>query len=457
MASPITFGGLASGIDTNSIIDKLMQAERQPIVRLQQEKADAQNKKSLLGDINSRLDSLATATRALELQTGVQGRSVNLASDAPIAATVQGGAPVGSYNITVQQLAQAQRTYSAAFNNADQPLNLTATTLTVQVGAGAAKNVAVTATDTLNDVAQKLNSTGLALSAAVVYDGAKYRIVVNGRNTGQANAITFSEGAASGLKLQDMGATVVAAKDAQVTIDGLTVRSDTNTIANSIPGVSLTVKSLSKKDANNNFIETPLTVQEDPDKLKTGLKAVVDKFNEAMTLVKRQFPDGKTPPKSDTLAGETVMRQLQQSLSGFTITQGGPANNAVASLTEIGLNVDRYGTMTLDENRLAQVMAKDPAAVNNLLTDGQNGVMKKLGATLKTYTDFIDGSLSNKGKALDARIKNIDDEVARLEKAADAYETGLRQQFSAMEQLISSFNNQTSSLNAILNGGGGGK
>lgn len=449
MPSSITFGGLASGIDTNSIIDKLVAVERQPITTLQNERTAQQTRKALVNDLNTRLSKLADAMRPLELTTGIQGRTVTAPSGAPFSTTTVGTAPIGSYDIGVVQLAQAQRTYSKSFAKADQAGLLGAGTLTLQSG-GQTKTVDITAADTLSSVASKISGAGLPLGAAVIYDGSSYRIVVNGQATGDAAAITFSD-TGSGLGLDLAANTVVKAQDAKVTVDGFQARSAQNSFSNLIPGLTLNATAVSARDQNGQVVTTALRVQDDPSKLSTALSAIVDQFNSTMAAVKQQVPsgDGKTTLGEDTLAGETIIRDSQVALMRFTTTQAGPAGNAYGTLAEIGLSIDRYGTMSVDQTKLAAAVSKDPTAVTNLLT-GSDGIMKKLGAVLKGFTDFTTGSLSTKNQSIDARIKAIDDESARLDQAATAYETNLRQQFSAMEQLISSFNAQASSLSSML-------
>jgi flagellar hook-associated protein 2 len=443
MASPITFGGLASGIDTNSIIDKLVEVERQPIQTLQLQRAQENARKDLLGDISKKLTALSSKFDALKTQSAVQGRKVDVPKDGPFGAEVQGAAPVGSYSIQVNQLAKAQRTYSNTFAGADTAGLLSAGTINLTIGGNNAA-IAVTGTDTLNTVAQKINNSGLRLSAAVVYDGANYRMVVNGRDTGTTNAITITDGG-TGLGLDVPANTVVAAQNAQITMDGIVVSSATNTISNSLPGVTLTLKSTSV---------APITfsVTEDSEKLKTALKDIATAYNEVMSVLNKQFTsDGKKQLGPETLAGDSTARQMQATLLQMGTVTAGPAGNTFKTLTEIGINVDRYGTMSLDEARLDKALAADANAVSNLVagSDTTNGAMKKLTDSLKLYTDFVDGALSVKQKTIDARIKIIDSDIERMESAATAYEQRIRQQFSQMEQLISSFQSQTNYLTQL--------
>lgn len=444
MAS-ITFGGLASGLDTNSIIDKLMTIERQPIDRLQQQRQQETSRRTLIGDILTKMNSLSTAVLALNTQTAVQGRAVDVPQGAPFSAAVQGGAPTGAYSIEVSALAQAQRTYSSAVSNADTTGLFSAGTVTVSVG-GTSADVSVTASDSLNTLATKLNATGLRLSAAVIYDGTNYRMVVNGADTGSSNAITFSDPAGTGLGLDVPANTVVAAQNASVKIDGLTVTSSSNTVSGSIPGVTLTLKGTSGTAST-------LSVTQDPEKLKTSLKGIVDAYNAVMTQVNKQFAsDGKTQLGPETLAGDSTIRQLQVTLLGMPTVRGGPTGNTFTTLAEIGLNVDRFGAMSIDQDRLQKALDRDPSAVTNLLvgTDATNGVMKKIADSFKLYTDFVDGALPGKQKTIDTRLQIIDADIARMESAMTVYERNLRQQFTAMEQLISSLQSQTGALTAQL-------
>src|SRR6185436_19432299 len=84
---------------------------------------------------------------------------------------------------------------------------------------------------------------GLGLSATVVYDGSNYRLVLNGNQTGQSNAINITD--TSGLGLGVAANTVQAAQDAVVRVDNIQVTSSTNTVTGIIPGVTLRLTGLS--------------------------------------------------------------------------------------------------------------------------------------------------------------------------------------------------------------------
>ncbi len=114
----IQIGGLISGLDTQSLIARMMQLERQPLVSLQTKKDKAQVKADALRDVNTRLSSLLTAVKKLAIRSNVDARSVTVAtlagSTASVTATANSDAALGSFTLRVQSLATATTVTSAS-------------------------------------------------------------------------------------------------------------------------------------------------------------------------------------------------------------------------------------------------------------------------------------------------------------------------------------------------------
>src|SRR5438270_4791568 len=104
----INFGGLASGLDTNSIISKLMSVESQPLTRLQQQQAVEQARQATLRDVKTRLVNLQTAAAGLrDIGTWADVQTVDSTDATKISATRTSGAAPGGYQLMVTQLARA--------------------------------------------------------------------------------------------------------------------------------------------------------------------------------------------------------------------------------------------------------------------------------------------------------------------------------------------------------------
>src|SRR3954467_14590859 len=112
----INFGGLASGLDTNTIIDQLMAIERQPQTRLKLKQQQVDTRKSALSDIESRLKNLQLAAQDLKSPTlWLDTQSVDVNDSTKLAATRTGGAGTGGYQVQIDTLASASQhwfTYS---------------------------------------------------------------------------------------------------------------------------------------------------------------------------------------------------------------------------------------------------------------------------------------------------------------------------------------------------------
>ncbi len=446
MAGPITFGGISSGIDTNSIITKLVQIEKRPIVDLQTRVTSAQTRQGLLGGLSTKVNDLQTSLRALTTQAGISGRAATVASGAPYTATAGPGSALGDYSVIVNQLAQAQRTYSNAFPDPAKAGLLKAGTLTLSTG-GKSASITIGAGDNLNQVASQINGAGLSLTASVVYDGSEYRMVINGGSAGKQNAVTFAD-AGTGLALDVPANTVIPAKDARLSVDGLVVSSSSNNVTGIIPGIALSLTGTS-----GTAYTTSIT--NDPTKLQTSLEAVATAYNAVMGLVGKQMPQtgSSTPLDDTTLVGDSAVLQLQTTMFNLPVSTAGPKGNTFTALAEIGLTVDRYGTMSLDANRLQTVMATKGSAVIDLLvgTDGKNGLASKLANGVQAFTDPVSGVLVSDNQSIGQQITAMNKSIDRMSRMADAYQTNLQAQFSAMEQLISTYNSQTSSLTQMLN------
>lgn len=113
----ISFGGLASGLDTNAIIDALMEVQRRPIFTQEVRREDTLQKKQALQAVGSSFSTLLGSMGALKLASTFtsQGTSVLAQGDDvnKIQATADGSAALGSFDVEVSQIATATTARSA--------------------------------------------------------------------------------------------------------------------------------------------------------------------------------------------------------------------------------------------------------------------------------------------------------------------------------------------------------
>jgi flagellar hook-associated protein 2 len=446
VASPITFSGLASGIDSASLIDALVKSAQTPITKLQNTQKANTSQSTKITDIKTKLQALQTATQALDTKSDALGNKSSSSNDKALTVTAAGGASMGTYKVDVQSLAQAERTYSNKVSASDQPGLFGTGTLSLKVGSGEPIELIVNESDTLSSLAKKINASGAQLTAGVFSDGAGgFRLQVTGTQAGSKGAIEFGEADGLALGLTDPANEKQKASDAVVLVDGLEVTSTSNTVNGAVPGVTLNLV-----DVGSSTIK----VDRDSDGMKTKLQTFVTAYNDVMKTLNAAFTYTGSTKGSDTLAGDSTMKQLQMSLRGLV---GGVADNGDSSmkmLSSIGISSARDGTLTLDDTKYSAAVAKDYEGVASLLagrTDGK-GMMKQISDGLLGYTK-TGGALSMKIDNLTKRNKMIDTQITSMQTRIDKYKENLQKQFTALEETMSSLNSQGSSLASILASG----
>ncbi|MFO0565977.1 MAG: flagellar filament capping protein FliD [Polyangiaceae bacterium] len=441
MAGTISFGGIGSGLDTEGIVQGLVSASSGQLSSIKSRAASTHAAVSTLSDIGSLLATLKSALGALSDSSGVKSFAASTSDEKSVTASATSTAQAGAWAVSVGQLAKEQRTYSGAFASSSNALGQ-AGSLSIQVGSGTAKNISVEATDSLDSVVTKINASGLRVSASVLFDGTNYRMQVRGLDTGATNAITFGETGTT-LGLTAPGATVQAAQDSQIEIDGFTITRATNQVTGAIPGVTL---NLSQETTD------PVTVKVDADAeaLKKKLQTFVDAYSAVVKKVHTTSGFSTTKAENPVLAGDSMLRTITSRLSTAALTSVA-GSGTYQTLGSIGISLAKDGTMSLDGSKLDKALAADASSVAQVLAgvSGDDGAMDVLKSTVEGFTTTGTGLVDARKEVLEARAKALDDRVAAEQKRLDWYQEMLRKQFSQMDQLVSGSNAQTAYLTAL--------
>lgn len=434
MVGTVTFGGIGSGMDTESIVSALVGVERQGQAALQAKLTANNSTISNLSSVSSLLSKLKSASDALDTASEV-GSYKATSSNAAIVASSSGLATPGKYSIKVDKLAKEQRTYSNTIASVGTALNQ-AGTLKLGVGTGATKDITIAATDTIDDVIGKINASGQRITASSFYDGTSYRIQLRGQDTGAANALSITEtGTTFGFTVP--ANTVQAAQDAQIQLDGFTVKSSTNQVTGAIRGVTLAL-------TNETTEAVAVAVENDPDGLKTKLNALVDAYNGVISKVKELAGNGTTKAKDANLAADSTLRSISQRLQSALQTKA-TNSGTYNTLSSIGLSLDRSGKLTLDATKFSKAMAADSDGVTKMLsgtTSSTEGVMNVVSTAVDLFTASGSGLLTNRTDGLNATSKRLQSRIDREDIRINRYADQLRKQFTYMDTAVAGYNAQ---------------
>ncbi len=433
----ITFTGIASGFDSNSIIDSLVAAEKAPAQTIQAQQSATQSQLSTLGALMSRLQALGDDVSAW---TGASATAPIAASSssAAVAASVSGGATPGTYQVGVDALAQAQTSESEGYASSDAGV-AGAGSLSITVGTNPPITVEYGTTDSLSDIAASINkAAGSAANAQVIYDGSRYHIVIDASATGTANALTLGDSGA-GLGFT----TVNPAGDAQLTVNGVHITRSSNDVSDVIPGLTLSLTSTTPSGQ-----PALVQVKNDTQAAQSQVQKMVEDYNAIASGLSSQLSYTGTTKGPDTLFGDSGLERLQQDLSSvFAQTFGSGA----AAPGDLGITLAKDGTLSLDASKLQSALAADPQALTKLLA-GPSGLAKAVSNVTTSYGDPTQGILAGETTARQSLLTSYATEIQTIDDHAAQLGDQLRTQFAQLDQIETEYQRQLNYINAVFGG-----
>jgi flagellar hook-associated protein 2 len=194
---PLSITGLASGIDTNAIIQQLVAIQQNQVTNLQNQQSAITTQETTFQQIESDLLNLQSQTNSLSNSiNGIfDARSVTSSDQSIVTGAASADATPGVYSFTVDSLAQAQEIASQGYASAGS--TITQGTFSFQVGSGPVTSITIDGTNnTLQGLASAINNSGGGVSASIVNDGSNsqpYRLLLTSNSTGAANTIGITQ------------------------------------------------------------------------------------------------------------------------------------------------------------------------------------------------------------------------------------------------------------------------
>jgi len=183
-----------------------------------------------------------------------------------------------------------------------------------------------------------------------------------------------------------------------------------------------------------------LTVAADETTVKNNIQGFVTAYNDIMSFL-----------KSDQTADST-MRNLQSQMSMKIASALDGMSSQYKALSQIGIKTNSNGSLSLDEDDLADALESDPTGVARLFVGNEeeevSGISAIFDDLVDSYISSVDGILVAKKQGLNDAISSLDDSISQAEERLDKYETGLRAKFTQMELALSTLNSQSSYLSS---------
>ncbi|MGE3725090.1 MAG: flagellar filament capping protein FliD [Candidatus Sericytochromatia bacterium] len=423
---------------------------------------------STLNTILADIQTATGVTGALNFDAAKGGQVLQLSSGSPISVSTGTSNFLEAFKLDSATYSAGNLSSTDAVNGFQAGLNLDgsegATNLSQAVGSGTLTlngvNIAYNgASDSLNDLVQRINQSSAGVSASISNLGAG-KVVLTSKSTG-TQAINFSDSGnlAAALGFSAANSQVLGAS-AQIKVDGGAVQffnRNSGIQADGLTGVTLDLR---EANPGNPFT---VTITADADGAASALQGFVDQFNSVVKRINELTAYNSATKERGVLLSDFTVNNVKDRLFklAFSTVTGLTQGSDSGSLSELGVSTGALGStpgttseLQFDSGKFKAALENTPSRVAQILgasetSAGTTGVMAKF----KSYLDGLSnatGVFSQKEKVVNGQIERIDDRIERLTNRLATRQKMLEQQFAGMEKVLSRLQTQQSALNNLI-------
>ena len=430
--------GAGAGFDSKAIVEALVEAERAP----QQSSLDrlisrSETRVSAFGIVKSTLELVRDQFRKLNDVSDLNAFSTQSSDSTMLSASASASASAGTYTVAVSQLANRDTYTFDGFNSETDSLN-NGETLTVTVTKGGVSTDLTISAPTLTNIVETINDSDLGLTANVIDTGqssGRYVLSVSSE-TGSDNAFSISSAVMTGQVQQ------ATAQNASLTVNGVSITSSSNTVGSALAGVTL--------DLKGTFAAEAITVTRDTSGVKAEIETLVEVYNEAQAIF-NSLRNGSDPNDElvGSLATDTIFRSIQSSFRNTFSSISSTPSGDISYWADLGVSVQRDGTLAVDEDRLDSALASSFDDVMTALTadtesqtdigTADRGLAGDMSAMIRDLTK-ANGSISNAINSANTSLSDYEERLVQLDARMERIKERYTQQFAAMQQIVDGFN-----------------
>jgi flagellar hook-associated protein 2 len=434
--------GLASGLDTNAIVDALIAVEKRPQILLQNKQVQYKLKDVALESVIGKINALQTAARNIGNPLDWQPLTAAVSDPTRATASSSSAQSTGSVSFTVTALASKD---SVVSNGQVPDIDTTVIAAgSILIGTSAGSTTVSVGGGTLNEIVNAINSQvaiGLTAAAVQVAPG-QYRLQLSATNVTETVNTDVAQFAGMGPSWQQ----VTTASQAMIHVGapgmGYDVVSNTNTFANLLPGVNVTVKQADP------LTTVSVTSSPDVDAMVTKVQKVVDAYNDAVDEMKKQTAYDAGSKTAQPLTGMSAIGQARNQLSSAI------SGTSTSTPSLAGIQLDRDGHITFDESKFKTAFSNGQVATQTIFANPLDplnpGLADRLKAVVTGLTTVVTGSLSSAQKGVETTIADLTTQIDDYQRHLDKRESDLRRQFAALESALSRIKGQAVDFSKVL-------
>lgn len=457
MASISSLG--LSGLPLADLLTDLRKVEEAPLSGLATRLKSYETRVSSYGTLSNALATFQSAAKALgEARTFSSFKSTSSNAEALAVSTEAGSAAVaGTYAIHVDTLASTQSLATAGLASRTDALSDTGGTITFTLGDGSTKTLELAAGQTsVEALRAAINSADLGFSATIINNGndtTPFQLTLSTNDTGTAASIASIS--VDNAELQSVlgydadtpsagtVSEVRQAANAMITVNGIAITSQGNTLKDAIEGVTLTLNATTEASK-----PVTVTVDKDTALTRSAIQNFVSTYNALQTTIRSLTSYNVETQTSSALTGDSVARSVQtqmQSVLSSAIDNDGQ----FAVLAQMGIKTNvQTGLLEIDADTLNAALADKPNDVQAFFT-GDQGLAARLNQRIEPLLGSA-GAIANAANGAKTTIKDLEKQYAATQTRVDDRMAMYQAQFVALEKVMAQMSSTSSYLTTQL-------
>ncbi|MEM3427691.1 MAG: flagellar filament capping protein FliD [Nitrososphaerales archaeon] len=437
MPGNISLSGLISDINWTKLIDDLVNAKKASAVTpYENSKAKYGRKLEAYRELNRKISDIVSLIKELRLNTEngyrvltyeIKSNDPGLNPDTSISVSVSENSYPGTYTIGILSLAKKEKIASDSLSSVADPLGLTGTFVIN------GKEIQIAETDSLADLKDKINLATCGVTASILkISDNEMRLILESQNEGSSGiSISDPDNILESIGVLDSDKNkknvITQGQDSLLKIDGFYVSSQTNTISDVIPGVTLRLKS----ETQNSSLT--LTIKNDEETQLRNIGELVKRINSLISFIDTQ--NSYSPENPRPLHGDVTLQNIKNGVASVKYLTW-EQNSTYKNLSSIGIEFTREGVLKLDETKLAYALSNSKDEVTAILKGFSDNLLERLNLLIDPYT----GSLKKIESSIESQISRIDSRLKEIEKRFEREKEILEKKYSELELLISKSN-----------------
>jgi flagellar hook-associated protein 2 len=353
---------MSSGLDVQGFLSQILYAERAPARALEAERSRLAQQSSSLRTFQAKLAAISQAAQALRGDGALEPRTAASSNSAVASANAARASQIGSYDLTVTDLASTSAHASKGYASPDQAL--THGSFDIRIGGEVTTIVVDSGSDTLETLRDEIAASGAGVDAVIVNDGTSYRLSLRSLASGAAGAITIDGFTDAQLEADLDLSETSPARDASFTVNGLAMTRPSNLLTDVVDGLSITLAGGGS---------AVVTVGADVERSVEAIRGFVAGYNALSEYIKSQLAAREAQPGSITNLAS--VRTLQDQLRSIVSGSVGGVDGDVVNLRQVGIEMQNDGSLTIDEPVLRQALEEGTVgplfAQSGRATDGR--------------------------------------------------------------------------------------